>query len=109
MNNYIAVNLQVEGFHNWPDAPVEHSYLRNVHRHIFHIKVIKKVNDLDREIEIINFKRDIEKYITGLWGCPVEFNHFSCEMIALALVKHFDLFSCQVLEDNENGAIVTNG
>ena len=34
------------------------------------------------------------------------FNSMSCEMLANELIDEFDLYSCEVNEDGEGGAIV---
>ena len=112
MNTNIIVNLQVEGFHNWPDAPSEVAFLRAPHRHIFHICCKKHVTHNDRDIEIILFKRKVLKYLLDkylLAGIDVNvcnFNTMSCEMIATELTNQFNLEYCSVLEDGENGAEV---
>ena len=96
-----------EGIHNWPECPfAEVSYLREPHRHIFHIKATKQVQHDDRDVEFIMLKHQIEQYLTdsfpgGLMGKT------SCEMLAQKLLIHFDLTSVDVSEDNENGAVVT--
>jgi len=59
----IIVKLQVEGFHYWPEAFEKVSYLKELHRHIFHIECHKNVSHADREIEIIEFKRSILMYL----------------------------------------------
>lgn len=113
MKTNIVVRLQVEGIHNWPDCPIkEVAFLKYPHRHIFHIECKKEVTHLDRDIEIIQLKRKIVRYLlfnygvdfTDSEGC--DFKSKSCEMIAVELLKHFGLNYCQVLEDNENGAEV---
>lgn len=112
MQTHVVVTLQVEGFHKWPGAFDLVSFLRQRHRHIFHIKCIKEVTDADREIEIICFKRQIQDHMRLRWGgeeyCdPCEFGEMSCEMIAVCLLETFILSSCEVLEDGENGGLVT--
>lgn len=111
MTTAIVINAIIAGFHNWPEAPGEVDFLRYRHRHIFHIRCEKVVSHLDRDIEIILFKNSVLKYIefkylsTG--GHPsIEFGSMSCEMIATELLNQFQLISCEVLEDNENGAKV---
>jgi len=50
----VVVTLQVEGVHYWEDCPIpEVAFLKNLHRHIFHIKAMKTVQHNDRDIEII--------------------------------------------------------
>lgn len=112
---YVVVNLQVEGIHNWPDvdAFVEGvSFLKHLHRHMFHIKATAKVEHDDIDKEIILMKREINNYLKRTYGNltddtrPLNFDHMSCEMIAKDLCEAFDLRSCEVLEDGENGAFV---
>ena len=58
----IIVKLQIEGLHNWPEARQilpEMGFLSDMHRHMFWISVQKKVTHDDRDIEIIQFKRQI--------------------------------------------------
>lgn len=116
METRIIVNLQVEGFHNWPNCDLpEVEFLKNQHRHIFHIKVKKNVFHEDRDIEIILLKRRLMKYLQKTFGYsnkvgePLFFEDMSCESIANHLVKKFQLNYCEVLEDGENGAEVIAG
>lgn len=107
----VVVKLQIEGFHFWKDAPKEVEFLRDNHRHIFHIECIKAVTHGDRDVEIILFKREVSNYLMRQYGKfgiiqTLDFGPMSCEMIAEELIEAFDLISCKVLEDNENGAYV---
>lgn len=106
----IIVNLRIEGFHNWPDAFDEVDYLRHRHRHMFHICCKKRVTHDDRDIEIIQFRKQINAYLvlkyTSRDTLSCEFGSMSCEMIAAELVEYFNLQYCSVLEDGENGAEV---
>lgn len=114
----VFCTLQFEGIHNWPDCPIEQvDFLRAPHRHIFHVKARKRVFHDDRDVEFIWLKRQIQDFInksfpnaysdlpTSVHVANVGAN--SCEMIANMLIDEFDLTSCEVNEDNENGAIVT--
>ncbi len=104
MERFIIVKLQVEGIHQWKDCPIEDvMFLKDKHRHIFHIEVRKKVSHNDRDIEIIMLKRQILSY---LGKQPIDFGNQSCEMIAEKILKSFDCTYVSVLEDNENGAIL---
>lgn len=110
LKTFIVCTLQVSGVHRWAgckDAQV--SYLANLHRHQFFIKVKKQVSHLDREIEIISFKTKISNYLRKYYNgllCLHNFGNRSCEQIATELLEHFELDECEVLEDNENGAVV---
>lgn len=103
----------MEGLHNWPDAGKEDLsvvYLKENHRHIFHIRVIKSVKHSDRDIEIIGFKKEILEYLNNKYfDTTLKLHNLgarSCEMLAEELCEKFDLELCSVLEDGENGALV---
>jgi len=106
----VVIKLQVEGVHRWEGCNIkEVIFLINEHRHIFHIVCKKHVSHNDRDIEIIQLKRGISKYLLGKYsqdGVVCNFDTKSCEMIAEELVKVFGLCYCSVMEDNENGAEV---
>lgn len=105
----IVITFQFEGFHFWKNAFKEVEFLKNSHRHIFYFKLEKEVEHDDRDMEIIMFKRSVQNFLKKTYGGKREFLDFkgmSCEMIAKELVKQYDLVSCEVLEDNENGAKV---
>jgi hypothetical protein len=110
---FIVVTLQVEGIHRWPAAAEilpEVRYLSDPHRHIFQIKCTKAVTHDDRDVEIIMFKREVLDYFKrNKWNSElqlVDFRSMSCEQIAKDLQEVYDLYSCEVLEDGENGAMV---
>lgn len=103
----VVVKLQVEGFHSWPDCDLkEVDFLKNRHRHIFHVTCKKIVSHENRDIEIILLKRKMQKALHENYGTPCEFGAKSCEMIASWFCRIFELYSCEVLEDGENGAEV---
>jgi hypothetical protein len=105
MQTKVIVTLRVEGVHHWPGCPFDDvAFLKDKHRHIFHIKATKAVTHDDRDVEIIMLKREIEQYLFEAYEGDFDTN--SCEMIAKDLVTVFKLSSCEVLEDGENGAIV---
>lgn len=102
---YIVVKLQIEGFHSWPEATGNEAYLANLHRHVFHIVCMKAVAHNNREIEIIRFKREMEAWLRHTF--VGNFGPRSCEDIAEVLLNRYELQSCTVLEDGENGAMIT--
>lgn len=105
LNKKICINLQIEGIHYWKDCDIEEvEYLKYPHRHIFYIEIHKEVNHNDRDIEIICFKKEVINYFKSQ---PVNFKNKSCEDIAEHLLIKFNACYVKVLEDNENGAIVT--
>ena len=107
----VYCTLQIEGTHNWPDCPYDEvAYLRDPHRHMFHIKAYKQVTHSNRDVEFIMLKHQIRDYIRRTYWMPktmlCEFGAKSCEMIAKELIEQFDLVKCEVNEDGENGGIV---
>lgn len=104
MRFWIVVKLVVEGYHRWLECPYEDvAFLRDKHRHMFHIQCRKVVVHSDRDVEIIRLKRQILQHYGEQ---PVDFGSLSCEMIAAELLDIFDLDYVEVLEDGENGAVV---
>ena len=108
----VYCTLQLEGLHHWPGCPIaEVSYLKDLHRHVFHIKAHKLVTHADRDVEFIELKHKINLYLEHeYWDGTLRLMHFgaqSCEMIAKELITKFNLSKCEVSEDGENGAIVT--
>lgn len=108
----VFCTLQVEGTHNWPNCPFDEvAYLRDTHRHVFHIKAYKLVTHSDRDVEFIMLKHKIQDYLIDTYYTEPNlcvFGAKSCEMIAEELINRFDLSRCEVSEDGENGAIVTS-
>ena len=87
----VYCTLQVEGMHNWPVCPFEEvNYLCDPHRHLFHIKAIKKVTHDDRDVEFIMLKHKIEDYFYEKYFNSdlrlMDFGSMSCEMIAKNLI-----------------------
>jgi len=110
-NVRIVVKIQLEGVHFWKDCDLpEVEYLKNLHRHTFFIRIEKAVSHNDRDIEIILFKRQVIDYLYAQYydrkyDC-LNFKGMSCESIAMVLHAKFQCHEVEVLEDNENGAIV---
>lgn len=107
----IIIRFQIEGFHNFPKAKElfpEVSFLSDRHRHIFFFECEKEVFHDDRDVEFILFKREVQRYLIDKYGNPLEFGSMSCEMIARELLEKFNLITCSVFEDNENGSKTTN-
>ena len=97
----IVVKYTFEAIHCWENCNIEEvSFLKDKHRHIFYVEAIKEVYHTDRDIEIIKLKREMEAYSKR----KLDYGTNSCEDIAVDLLNEFKLISCQVLEDNENGA-----
>jgi hypothetical protein len=99
--------LQFEATHNWPGCPFDEvDYLRVPHRHIFHIKAYAAVTHSDRDVEFIMLKHSIQGYLEATYP-DHKLGAMSCEMLGRELLEKFGLTRCEVSEDLENGAIVT--
>ena len=107
----IWVTTQVPGFHYWSEAPDSVSFLKNEHRHLFHIRLFVDVEHDDRDVEFFTLKTELESYLKMKFGIPAYFGQKSCEMIARCISEYFEaggynVASVEVSEDGENGAIV---
>jgi hypothetical protein len=109
----VIATFKEVGFHCWPDAPAEVSYLSNPHRHEFLIRVEARVGHDDREIEFHMLKREaklamITAFDAAEQGSEFQFGHRSCEMIAQHLYAsiRYPVSAIEVWEDQENGARV---
>lgn len=99
----VIVKYQFEGLHCWDNCPIEEvSFLKDKHRHVFHVELEKEVSHADRDVEIIMLKRKAEAFSRSRY----DYGRMSCEMIAKELLDKFKLKTCTVLEDGENGAKV---
>jgi hypothetical protein len=94
-----------EGFHRWPDAPLEVAFLRDRHRHLFHIRAEVRVTHSDRDVEFILLKRQLDRAI-GELKYEYDTSTWSCEQWAECLLGRLKLDRVEVSEDGENGAIV---
>lgn len=104
LSSYVWVTTSFPGFHRWKDAPEECKYLRDWHRHIFHVKLYKKVSHDNRDIEFIKLKNKVTLYLNETYA-HAKFDN-SCEQIAKNLLDNFDAECVEVSEDGENGALV---
>lgn len=106
---FVYVTDVMEFIHQYKNAPDEVAYLRNLHRHLAHIKVQVEVFDDDREIEFIMLKHQVKDF---MFRVQHETN-CSCEQFAKMLLsfiqdrygKDRDIM-ITVNEDNENGCEV---
>ena len=92
------------GFHKWPEAPLSLSYLRQMHRHEFHVKLICKVTHDNRDIEFLTLKERLDSQLE----CRNWPDESSCEMMCKYIAEWFkdDVVQVEVSEDGENGAIL---
>lgn len=109
MKTRVYVTAQFEGCHRWAHAPKEVEYLRNYHRHMFHVRLDVYVEHNNRAIEFITLKKLLERVLANYSAQPFE---LSCEQIAVEVINYFaemmgmQVHSCEVSEDGENGAVV---
>lgn len=117
MEVLVWVTLQFPHIHCWPEAPeygvlsnTPTLFLRNPHRHMFHVKIGVDVQNLNRQVEFFDFKAFVKQYIDDFLP---DWAESSCEMMALDLAKDvgaglggYNKIICTVSEDGENGATV---
>ncbi len=100
----IWVTTTFEALHRWIEAPDDVDFLREFHRHLFHVKVGIEVNHLNRDIEFFQFKRKLDRFLVEKY--KDKYMEKSCEMIAEEILAHFKASFVEISEDGENGAIV---
>ena len=109
MKNTVIIKFNIDGFHNYPNAPEQVNFLFFKHRHTFQIKAGYKVIDLNREREIFICRDEVINYLNESFGVPCEFGAMSCEMIAneiLEFSKDDGMIWCEVWEEETGGARV---
>jgi hypothetical protein len=108
---WAVVRTRFKGIHCWPSAPNgAYEFLRNPHRHEFHVTVwIEQFHD-DRDIEYLEFKDWLDGNIKA-----GNLDHLSCEMMARRIIEQVELeysknqarsIRVEVSEDGENGALI---
>lgn len=101
MHTLIEVNHAFAAFHRWQEAPKEVSYLREFHRHVFHVALRMGVSHGDREIEFHTLKAKLIRFCRHYDGYRFD---LSCEHIAAEILYAFNADCVSVSEDKENGA-----
>lgn len=103
LKRQIIVTQKIEGFHAYGDAPQEVRFLRNLHRHLFHVKVGIPVTHNDRDREFFIEQRRLWQVLSGYMADNE--NAGSCEMIAEHILEKLPHVAwAEVWEDGENGA-----
>lgn len=105
----VILDFDIEGFHFYPNAPKQVSFLQHNHRHIFQIRAGYKVEDSNREKEIFIHQDFIKEYLYESYGNPCHFDNMSCEMIAEEILEFAEEDGCvwvEVFEDGKGGARV---
>lgn len=110
----IYARTRFVAFHRWKDAPSEHAFLSQPHRHEFHVEIAVRVRHGNRDVEFISLREAVDFYIKSqLWPrtSPEHCLLFSCEDLADAIGtgmrEHgYDVHYVDVSEDGENGGRV---
>ena len=106
MKKNIIIKLQFSALHCWPDCDVDGVlYLRNLHRHMFHVTMKFPVTHLNRDLEFISLKNLVHEFVQAEWEGK-DLGPWSCEKIATELLSQFhpDCSYVSIFEDDENGA-----
>jgi len=101
----IWIQFQFEGFHRWKDAPDEVAFLRDRHRHLFHVRVEWPVSHAEREREFFIEQRTTRDFVERLRQEPGSVE-WSCETWAARIMEATGASRVDVSEDGENGATV---
>ncbi len=101
----VFVTTRVVAFHKWPGAPDDCAYLRDLHRHVFHVRGEMPVSHHDRDIEFIGLKLQTKAAIEDALATR-QTDTWSCEHWCHFLINAIGFSKVEVSEDGENGAIV---
>lgn len=104
--SYIWIKTQFEGYHFYPNAPNGVSFLKNVHRHLFKVKVWVQVLHSDRELEFFAVKKFIDSKLKG-FRVDTKSCEMVCDYIHAQLMLKYGMhrsYRVSVSEDGENGA-----
>lgn len=102
---------RLPGFHCWPSAPPHRAYLRDRHRHLFHVRAAVAVRHDDRDTEF----HDLMDLVRQWWGPgDRECGAASCEALARDLAaflgsRGLAVAEVEVSEDGEAGAVFVPG
>jgi|TARA_Y100000310_G_C20577076_1_gene760982 hypothetical protein len=106
MKKLVVIDFDIEGFHYYPKAPKEVSFLSAEHRHLFQVKAGWLIKNSNRELEIFIQTDKVMNWLRSKYGNPCKFESMSCEMIAEDILKNFNCYFVEVLEDGQGGARV---
>lgn len=104
----LVVRFREAGFHCWPEAPDHRAYLRDPHRHVFHVEVrTATAADDSREVEYHDLIDNARTLWQGMGG--PDFGARSCETLAGQLADRVAALlrrpvAVEVTEDGEAGA-----
>lgn len=119
MKTTVFVTTKCELIHSFPEANTipelcakdefDVSFLTHPHRHMFGFRVETEVFHDDRDIEFIQLKRNVNKFLSTL---PKDLGRTSCEQLGKQIIDFLEVrydrkgWMVTVDEDGENGAIV---
>ena len=112
MKTYMILNMIFEGIHRYVDAPEEVKFLRNYHRHLFHVTIKIQLFKGDRELEFFVVQRALRPLIKLWFATHMNYNDTSCETAAKTIHYIVQMqyanraVSVQVMEDGENGILL---
>jgi len=106
VQQHIWVTASFAAHHRWTNAPEDVSFLRDYHRHVFHVRMTMLVSHGDRALEFFQVKRRLESYLSACY--TARYFEKSCEMIAKEILTNFNATQVSVSEDNENGGLATS-
>lgn len=88
MRASIIAKFDMEGFHQWPEAPDDFKELRSKHGHIFHFECFIPVTEANRQLEFLKVRRELIAALRASYGKePSDFRGMSCEMLADSLAR----------------------
>lgn len=108
----IKVKTSFDALHCWPNAPEEVAFLRNPHRHQFHVTVILSVVHEDRDLEFFIIKDRVDYWLHRNFD-KCDLGPMSCETMGEQIGTYLDslypnrLVSVEVAEDGINSAIIS--
>lgn len=107
---YIEVSSRFIAFHQYPDAPEQVAFLREPHRHVFHVLAQLYVQHDDRDLEFFMVQAKLNAFLREWEG--ENLGARSCEMLAEAIALYLE--ACypervrlvSVSEDGENRGVM---
>jgi hypothetical protein len=86
----VTARTRCIGFHRWPAAPEHRAYLRDRHRHEFHIAATVLAGHGDRAVEFHDLAADLARHVWSLAERTLlpdayDFGERSCEALAEGL------------------------
>lgn len=107
----IFVTTRFTGLHQWDQAPESVGYLRDLHRHLFGVRVEIEVLHNDRELEYHTVQKALAQFIVYELSGDEWRTFWSCEDIAGRILvwaqqtyRDRGYYKVTVDEDGENGS-----